>query len=55
VTQKIDGKDQDLVRGVTAQRWTFVIDKAGKIAHKETKVKAAEDSKAVLEAVAKVK
>ena len=55
VTQKIDGEDQELVRGVTAQRWTFVIDKAGKIAHKQTKVNAAEDSKAVLEVVGKLK
>lgn len=40
-----------LVRGVTAKRWTFVIGKDGKIVMKNTEVKAAEDSKAVLKVV----
>ena len=51
VPVKVDGKDETLTRGVTAERWTFVIGKDGRISHKETKVKAAEDSKAVLKAV----
>ena len=55
VKEKVDGKEETLVRGVTASRWTFVIDKSGKIVHKETKVNAAGDSKAVLEAVGKIK
>ncbi len=37
-----------LTRGVTASRWTFIIDKDGKVVFKETKVNAAEDSKTVL-------
>lgn len=45
---KADGKDIELTRGVTAARWTFVINKDGKIALKNTEVKAAEDSKAIL-------
>ena len=49
-----DGKQLELKRGVTIQRWTFVIDKDGKIAHKDTKVNAAEDSKKILEAVEKL-
>ncbi len=53
--QTIDGKEENLVRGVTTSRWTFVIDKAGKIAHKDTKVNAAEDSKSILEVVKKLK
>lgn len=51
----VDGKEVTLVRHVTEQRWTFVIDKAGKIAVKNTKVTPAEDSKAILEAVEKLK
>ena len=47
----IDGKNVTLKRGNTAARWTFVIDQAGKIAAKNTSVKAAEDSKAILKTV----
>ena len=52
---KVKHKDEEIVRGVTAARWTFIIGKDGKIAYKNTKVNAAEDSKAVLEAVSKLK
>lgn len=55
VKQKIDDKEEEFIRGVTEQRWTFVIDKAGKIAYKNTKVDAAADSKAVLEVISKLK
>jgi len=55
VKQKIDGKDEEFVRGVTEMRWTFVIDKAGKIIYKNTKVLAPQDSKAVLEVLSKQK
>lgn len=55
VKKTIDGKDEEFTRAVSIQRWTFVIDKAGKIAYKNPKVKAAEDSKAVLEAIEKLK
>jgi thioredoxin-dependent peroxiredoxin len=48
---KIDGKVELLKRGVTSARWTFVIDKSGKIVLKETKVNAPGDSKAVLKAI----
>lgn len=51
----VDGKEETLVRNVTEQRWTFVIDKSGKIASKNTKVTAAEDSKAIQEIVDKLK
>jgi peroxiredoxin Q/BCP len=46
-----DGQTHELKRGVTASRWTFVIDKQGKIALKETKVNAPGDAKAVAAAV----
>jgi len=55
VKQKIGDKDEEFTRGVTEMRWTFVIDKAGKIAYKNTKVNAPEDSKAVLEVISKLK
>ena len=51
----VDGKKVPLIRTVTPSRWTFVIDKSGKIAAKNTMVKAAEDSKAILELVEKLK
>jgi peroxiredoxin Q/BCP len=52
---KIDDKEQEFTRGATILRWTFVIDKAGKIAYKNTKVNAPEDSKAVMEVIQKLK
>lgn len=52
IKQTIDGKEVELTRGVTAARWTFVIDKEGKIALKNTEVKAADDSKAILKLLA---
>jgi peroxiredoxin Q/BCP len=55
VKQKIDDKEEEFTRGVTEQRWTFVIDKSGKIAYKNTAVKAPEDSKEVLEVIGKLK
>ena len=51
VKKKIDDKEEEFTRGCSIQRWTFVIDKSGKIAYKNPKVSAAEDSKAVLEAI----
>ncbi len=55
VKATIDGKEESLTRSVTTARWTFVIDKQGKIAQKNTSVKAAEDSKAILELIEKLK
>jgi peroxiredoxin Q/BCP len=51
VHSKFGGKVTDLKRGVTELRWTFVIDKEGKIISKNTKVKPANDAKDVLKAV----
>jgi thioredoxin-dependent peroxiredoxin len=44
----VDGQEIVLTRKATAKRWTFVIGKDGKILSKNSEVKAAEDSKAVL-------
>lgn len=54
ITREVDGQTHVLKRGVTAARWTFVIDKNGKIALKNTQVDAANDSRAVAEFVAKL-
>lgn len=51
----VDGKEESFVRTATINRWTFVIDKSGKIASKNTTVKAADDSKAILELIEKLK
>jgi peroxiredoxin Q/BCP len=53
IEREFDGTPYVLKRGVTAKRWTFVVDKQGKIIWKDTQVKAAEDSKSVLAVVAK--
>ena len=39
ITWLIEGKEEKLTCGVTARRWTFVIDQDGKIAYKNTKGK----------------
>ncbi len=44
-----------LTRNVTAKRWTFVIDKDGKIAYKDDAVKAKQDPETILAAVDKLK
>jgi peroxiredoxin Q/BCP len=49
-----EGINQVIKRGVTIQRWTFVIGKDGTIIYKNPKVNAAEDSKQILELVKKI-
>ncbi len=51
IARTIASKELTLTRGVTAKRWTFVIDKNWKIVHKDTKVNAAKDSATVLKAI----
>ena len=53
-TKDADGKPVELKRDVTAARWTFVIGKDGKILSVNSSVKAAEDSKQVLELIEKL-
>ncbi|MEY3172180.1 MAG: hypothetical protein RLZZ436_93, partial [Planctomycetota bacterium] len=48
----IDGREELLTRSITARRWTFVIDRSGNIAARNTMVVAAEDSRAIQEIVA---
>jgi peroxiredoxin Q/BCP len=48
----IDGQEELLTRSITARRWTFVIDRSGKIAARNTMVVAADDSRSIQEIVA---
>lgn len=54
LTREVGGKEVALTRGATARRWTFVIDKTGKIAYKNTEVNAVQDSQEVLAVVRKL-
>ncbi|MBK5207968.1 MAG: peroxiredoxin [Flavobacteriaceae bacterium] len=55
ITREIGGENQLFSRGITASRWTFVLDKNRKIIYKNEEVNAAEDSKKVLEVIKKAK
>lgn len=54
-TQEVDGEEVTLTRNVTTARWTFIIDRDGKIAYKDTEVDAAGDSKAVIAALERMR
>jgi peroxiredoxin Q/BCP len=54
IRSEINGAEHLLNRGVSASRWTFIIDKDKKVAMKNTQVSAGEDSKAVLDFVNKM-
>ncbi|GAA5509978.1 peroxiredoxin [Novipirellula caenicola] len=47
----IDGSERVLKRDVTAKRWTFVIDRDGKIAYRDDKVQAKQDPAKILDVV----
>ncbi len=55
VKATIDGVDYDLVRNVTTKRWTFIIDRDGKVAYKDDNVNARQDAEKVMSAIAKLK
>lgn len=55
VNKVIDGIPYTLKRDVTTRRWTFIVDRDGKIAYKDDKVEAKQDSQKILAAVAKLK
>lgn len=48
ITKTVNGKEISLTRGVTESRWTFIIDKSGRVIYKDTQVKPAEDSQRVI-------
>ncbi|MEN8117674.1 MAG: peroxiredoxin [Bacteroidota bacterium] len=49
ITREVEGQNYDLVRGNTASRWTFVIDKKGKVSYKNTQVDVTKDTEEILE------
>lgn len=49
IEREIDGKNVELIRGATASRWTFIIDKAGKVVYKNDEVNAENDPQDVLD------
>jgi peroxiredoxin Q/BCP len=51
IVRNIGGQDLTLERGVTTSRWTYVIDKQGKVAFVNTEVNAAEDSKQTIDVI----
>lgn len=51
ITRTVEGKELALTRDVTAARWTFIIDRDGRIAYKDTQVNAAGDGEAVINAI----
>jgi len=48
IVRSVEQNDVTLNRPYTASRWTFIIDKEGKIIYRDNDVKAADDSKAVI-------
>lgn len=55
IVREIDGEQVTLSRAVTTGRWTFIIDKTGKVVFKNTDVDAANDSKSVIKFLSKSK
>lgn len=49
ITREIEGQNFDLVRGATASRWTFIIDKKGTVVYKNTEVDVEKDSAEILD------
>lgn len=54
IMRLVDGVERSLSRGVTASRWTFLIDPEGRIVHKNTEVDAEQDSQIILETVRRI-
>lgn len=54
IEREVNGVQHILSRDVTTARWTFIIDKEGKLVYKSTEVNAAEDSKTVVEVLKKL-
>lgn len=55
ITRKVDGRELQLTRDVTAARWTFIVDRQGRIAFKETEVDPEGDSQAVIAAIRRMR
>jgi peroxiredoxin Q/BCP len=51
IEKEVDGKTLQLTRGVTTSRWTYVVDRNGKLVYKDDDVQAATDPETVLKAI----
>ncbi len=49
ITREVDGTEMDLMRSHSVSRWTYIIDKQGKIVYKDTEVSVNEDSDRVIQ------
>jgi peroxiredoxin Q/BCP len=49
IKRTVQGKEVTLERSFTFARWTFIVDPSGKVVYKNTGVKAAEDTKTVID------
>lgn len=55
ITREIEGQQIELIRDVTPARWTFIIDREGRIVYKDTQVNAEGDGDAVLKAIERLR
>jgi len=51
IEKEVDGKTLQLSRGVTTSRWTYVVDRNGKLVYKDDDVQASTDPEVVLKAL----
>ncbi|KPL12486.1 MAG: hypothetical protein AMS23_04035 [Bacteroides sp. SM1_62] len=51
IEKEVDGKILQLTRGVTTSRWTYVVDRNGRLVYRDDDVQAATDPEAVLKAI----
>ena len=51
IEKEVDGKTLQLSRGVTTSRWTYVVDRNGKLVYKDEDVQASTDPEVVLKAL----
>lgn len=54
LTREVDGQEITLVRDLTMSRWTFIIDRDGRIVFRETEVDPEGDSAAVIDFLRKM-
>ena len=54
IEKEIDGIMHTLTRGLTTMRWTFIIDKSGKVVYKNDKVNPTEDTANVIAEIKKL-
>ncbi len=48
INRTVNGQETTLTRSYTTARWTFIVDRHGKVVHKNIAVKAANDSQAAI-------